>query len=468
MEKMPVSKYVSLKRKQMNLTQKDLAERLYYTPQALSRFESLDSAFPLDQVDALCKALDCSLDELFLRQLDNTHYAPLPFSLDDLGGYLTAHRRFRGISQEDMAEACGISGRSLRNYENGKSRISLQTLDAFCFNLGILPSELSKSLESKPEPEPISKKRKWIPIASIGAVAALVIAFVSIFLTNILKPAPTMENSTSLATSSSPSSSESISITSQAEPSSSDTMGRYGLEIHEGVPNFLAISYPRNVFTAIGDKIVITLTDAYDETTVNLKRRGDWEVSPAPFSPTFELSCARVGPNKIEMTLVSAQNGEGAPLNIFLFDTWHYGLGFFFYRTDETVYIPSDTDHRFPINGGKVHCDFKSEVNVDLKQNNWVQYEVTPLYNGLVHPWDEGVIPEYSHGSFHAATSRFSSHNYPETIYSGSVFGEKPKIEIPVSIEVDDIFIYGYVWVGENQETAHHYCLDPLHIHILR
>ena len=105
MEKGRISKYLSEKRKQRGLTQKDLAELLFYTPQALSRFEALDSAFSLSQADALRKALDCSLDDIFLRKLDDAHYEPSPFEIEQLGKLLSDTRKRKQVNQDVIASS---------------------------------------------------------------------------------------------------------------------------------------------------------------------------------------------------------------------------------------------------------------------------------------------------------------------------------------------------------------------------
>lgn len=470
MEKMPLSKYVAEKRKRRNLTQKELAELLYYTPQALSRFESVDSAFPLDQADALCKALDCSLDEVVRRQIEDTHYAPLPFELSELGGYLSAQRRYRDISQEEMAAECDVSTRSLRNYESGKSMISLQTLDVFCSKLGILPSELSKPLEV-PQEMPPKRRRRWILPFSLTGVGAILIVLVVVLVVNYMRPipvddlSPTSLNVGPMSNSIYSEDSEPIVITSEVESSSDDGIGKYGLEIHEGVPNFLQVSYPTNRFTKIGEAIVITLSDAYDETTVQLKNRGEWDIQPVLRNNSMEFSFERVGPNRIEMKLLAGENGGGTPLNISLYDAWHYNLGFFYYRTEEPVYLEKDVDHAFPVNGGKVHCDLKSEVNVRLSDSPYVQLMCNASYNGLYNTWSEECIPIYTWGAYYHATCRFGSHNWSTTNYYE---GNKGKIEIPTAIEVDDVYVYGMLVLTEDLSSPKYYSLEPLHIHILR
>jgi|GEM_PF-3989073 len=467
---MPLSKYVAEKRKRRNLTQKELAELLYYTPQALSRFESVDSAFPLDQADALCKALDCCLDEVVRRQIEDTHYAPLPFELSELGEYLSAQRRFRSISQEEMAEECDISTRSLRNYESGKSMISLQTLDVFCSKLGILPSELSKPLEVSQQMPP-RQRRRWILPFSLTGVGAILIVLVVVLVVNYMRPMPVDDpSSTSLSVDSMPNSiysedSEPIVITSEVESSSEDHIGKYGLEIHAGVPNFLQVSYPTNRFTKIGEAIVITLSDAYDETTVHLNKRDEWDIQPVLKNNSMEFSFERVGPNQIEMKLLAGENGGGTPLNISLYDAWHYNLGFFYYRTEEPVYLEKDVDHAFPVDGGKVHCDLKSEVNVRLSDSPYVQFMLNASYNGLYNTWSEECVPYYIWGVYYHATCRFSSHNWPATLSS---VGNKGRIELPKSIEVNDVYIYGMLQVAEDISSPKRYSLEPLHIHILR
>ena len=463
MEKIALSKYVAAKRKLAGLTQKDLAELLFYTPQAMSRFESLDSAFPINQADALCQALDCSLDEVFLRQMDDTHYAPLPFDLDEVGTLLSEARKQKGFTQEQMADACNLTTRSLRNYESGKSHISLQTLECFCEALGILPSGLKQTVtEVVPVAAP-TKKRRWVPL--VAALSAATVAAATIGITFALLP---KADSTPISSPSEPSinadsglnQNPPIEITSEALSSEDDGIGKYGFEIRPGMPNFLKLSYEKDHFDSIGDSIVITLSDAYEETYVNLFPMPDLMISPVDTEGVFAVDMEVVAADQIAITLISARNGEGSSLNLLFQDDWFYFMGFFYYREETPVYIPSDVDHLFPINGGKVHCDLKTEVNFVLSDSQWLSFQINLFYDGIYVPFDEGIEPGYMLGTACLTTCRFASHNWAFALADHA-------IKIPEMVEVDNQMVLAWVRVvGETGE--YWYALDPLVIHIIR
>ncbi len=461
MEKIALSKYVAAKRKQVGLSQKDLAELLFYTPQAMSRFESVDSAFPINQADALCQALDCSLDEVFLRQMDDTHYAPLPFDLDEVGALLSEARKQKGLTQEQMAYACNLTTRSLRNYESSKSHVSLQTLEAFCEVLNILPSGLKVvPVEAEAAPvAPAPRKRVWIPIVS-ALSAASIIAGIAITFALLPKnvPGPTA-SSDPLAASLAPAPGP-IEITSQAMQESVDTIGKYGLDIVPGKPNFLKVSYEKNEFSSIGDSILITLSDAYEETYIDLLSYSDIMAFPVDSGGELSFDMQVVDANQLSLTLLSARNGEGSAINLFLEEDWFYSLGFFYYREETPVYIPSDVDHLFPINGGKVHCDLKSEVNVVLGDTQWLSFQINLFYNEMYVPFDEGIEPGYMLGTACLSTCRFASHNWS--------FGLADRaIKIPEMVEIDNQLVVAWVKVvGETED--YWYALDPLLIRIIK
>ena len=447
MEKCRLSKYVAEKRKLVGLSQKELAELLFYTPQALSRFEALDSAFPLSQADALCKALDCSLDDIYLRNLDDTHYRPLPFDVEELGGLLSECRKRKEISQEDMASSCDVSARSLRNYESGKGSISLQFLDSFCTKVGLLPSELAIKVE---EPQavvqpPAPKRRLWIPIASLSSLVAVVVALV---LTFILLP---KNNPVS------PGGNPNESTVSQAQSSS----GKYGLPIEEGLPNFLTIECDRHAFNSIGDVIVITLVDPYDQNPILLLSDNNFIVTPSnEYSADFAIDYAMIQQNQVAISLKSARNGEGTNLNIYVGNDWYYSLGYFYYRTAQPAYIPGDTNHEYPINGGKVLCNDKSKVEIMPTVSQTVNFEATATNGDTVVNFDEEHKPIYRFTAGALETTRIDSHDYPCTI-------DGNQIHIPTKIEIDNVLVLGWVKVEDNQ-GEYWYFLDPLVINLAK
>ena len=447
MEKGRISKYVSEKRKQRGLTQKDLAELLFYTPQALSRFEALDSAFPLSQADALCKALDCSLDDIYLRKLDDTHYEPLPFEVEQLGGLLSDIRKRKQISQDDIASSCNVSTRSLRNYETGKGNISLQFLDAFCSAVGLLPSELSVK-EEEPAPvtiQPEPKRRLWIPAVSILSLLGVVVALV---LTFILVP---KNNQVPLGEQSSTSTiSEAQSMT-----------GKYGLPIEIGMPNFLEIQCNRHYFSSIGDTIMLTFADPYDPNPITLNNDQSYIISLSDeYSSGMVIDYTMISQNQVAITLKSARNGQGSFINLFVGSDWYYSLGFFYYRTNDPVYIPSDTGHFYPINGGKVLSDSKGEVDLRVATNQSVAFEGAATNNGSKVNFDGNNKPIYSFAPGGLEVTRIESHDYKCVI-------EYNHIKVPKEIEIDNVLVLGWLKVADNQ-GEYWYFLDPLVIRVVK
>ena len=172
---MKLSEYVAARRKQLGKTQKDLADALSYTQQALSRFESKDSALPLSSLPALCRFLDCSYDDLFLRNETNPRYKEEPFDSLYLGSALANLRAEAHLTQEEMAKRCDLSSRAIGQYENGIAEPSVQTMERWCAVCECKPSELFKLAASKVPPPPritAYKKRRtglWAGLAVAGA-----------------------------------------------------------------------------------------------------------------------------------------------------------------------------------------------------------------------------------------------------------------------------------------------------------
>ena len=475
MKKEALSKYVAYKRKDLGLTQKDLAALLSYTPQAVSRFESVNSAFPLAFSDSLCRALDCSLDDLFLRTREITRYAPLPFSLDEIGNLLEEKRKERGLDQESIASACGITSRSLRNYETGKGSVSLQFLDIFCETLSIKPSDLAKKEPPKPEPLPIvpprTRRSFFVPSLTGAAAFAAAALIMAIFLvpsgqTHSLVESPLSsiqesETITAKEVESSPASSFAFSSVVQASPEE-PPIGKYGLEIHPGVPNFLKIQYDKNEFERPGDKIELNLSDAYDNIDFDLTKDRDLDVQGLVSG--FSFSYEAISKNQLGLTLLEGHNGEGTALNIRIGGYWFYNVGFFFVHNNDPVYLPSDTEHLFPINRGTVNADFETKIKVNLNDTNYVAYQMTLFHGEEIQSFDEGINPSYMIGEAFPVISRSQSHNFSLTFVS-DVGGEY--VAIPKPIEVDVFMITGWVEVvGESGN--YYYALEPLTVQIVR
>ena len=173
MERTSFAEYVILRRKALGKSQRSLAEVLNYSPQAISRFESVDSSFPLDLLPTLCQFLDCSLDDIFRRREFGTSYEEPNLLKDEALGLRMAEIRIEaGKSQDDIAELCGISVRSIHNYERGKAAPSYQTLErwARCCGKNIAAFDAANA------PLYVTKRRHAIPRPVLVSIIAVLVA----------------------------------------------------------------------------------------------------------------------------------------------------------------------------------------------------------------------------------------------------------------------------------------------------
>ena len=56
---------------------------------------------------------------------------------ENLGRRIRNERRLRGFSQKDLGKAIGVTFQQIQKYENGKNRISVETLEKMCRFLAI-------------------------------------------------------------------------------------------------------------------------------------------------------------------------------------------------------------------------------------------------------------------------------------------------------------------------------------------
>jgi transcriptional regulator with XRE-family HTH domain len=168
--------FVARRRKELGLTQQDIAASLGYTVQAISRFEKGQSKMDLASLPALANALGLSLDDL-LHENDNHQGIPcsIAFNGATLAANLVYLRNKEGLTQEAAASIGGVSKRSLANYEKGLSRPSLGSLLLYLDHYGVTADDLF-GVRLAPVLVPQSKKRIKplfivIPLIAVFALA---------------------------------------------------------------------------------------------------------------------------------------------------------------------------------------------------------------------------------------------------------------------------------------------------------
>ncbi|MBQ2070162.1 MAG: helix-turn-helix transcriptional regulator, partial [Bacilli bacterium] len=179
MQKESLGRYIASVRKKKGKTQKDLADALAYTPQAISKFEIGDGSLPLDIVISVCEYLDISLDSLFLREEEPKPFDNSVKNLSGLGDKLKAIREDNRLSQDDWGNRLGISPKTIRKYEKDEQLPSFLAFEAYCEQKGVLPSAILLSQQGI-SAKPIKKKPTRLVIISAIAAAVAVSAGVGI------------------------------------------------------------------------------------------------------------------------------------------------------------------------------------------------------------------------------------------------------------------------------------------------
>jgi transcriptional regulator with XRE-family HTH domain len=173
--------YVAERRRSLNLRQSDLADKLGYSTQAISKFEGLESQISLSVVPDLCNLLGESIDDFFLRTSEPVR--PLnpnkPIDQKLLSSNLAVFRENQGMTLVQESQAIGIAKNTLISYEKGSSLPTLDAMDRFFVYAKVTPSSfLYERLPAKGSTAPLRSKKPLIAIfssiiglAMVGGVA---------------------------------------------------------------------------------------------------------------------------------------------------------------------------------------------------------------------------------------------------------------------------------------------------------
>lgn len=123
------------------MSQAELAEKVFLSPQAVSSIERTSSSLSIDNALRFCEALDITLEDLLERRIDPNR-KPTPFDRDSLPSKLEAARLQKNLTRKEIAQKTGLSEKSIRNYETGKQVPSIQYLESLLGILGIGFSDL--------------------------------------------------------------------------------------------------------------------------------------------------------------------------------------------------------------------------------------------------------------------------------------------------------------------------------------
>ena len=322
MEKMRFCQYVARRRQALGKSQKQLAEELSYTPQAISRFESLNSGFPLQFIPNLCSSLDCSILDLSSRNLSNPKYGAIePTFLDHLHEKIAKAREKDGRTQKELSESINITERSLRKYEKGESLPSFQVLESIADYLNVpLDTFFKKDEPQAPlstiPPESIESKKKinlrfaWV----FGSLAFLLIAF-SISIPVAINALNNNNRNAYVDAQ--------IGETSTVEVSSSNK-GDEPLE----APLRYSFSQNKNAFESINDQVLLTID--YDDSTAYGDVLNNGHPAKVEFSKEYEtfvrLQYEIIDAHHISVTLKNSTRAIFLPLSIIIDEEYFDGI----------------------------------------------------------------------------------------------------------------------------------------------
>ena len=353
--KISLARYIRLRREALGKSQQALADELYYTQQAISRFESIAETFPYANLDAICRALDCSPDDLYTRNLNDPRYSALAIGEGELGETLKRMREKENLSQKEFAERLGVTERSLRNYESGATLPSWKVVEALCDAFGLLPSGLVDKEKPAPIPPAPTKKK---PILW-GAVALSILLAASTATVPILL---TMRSGTRNYAGNGATVSDSV---DESETAPAMTIISYSVE--EGEPALMAAQCERTAFTALGQTSVIRI---YDPTSrmdlsseyislnvINMSGDGadfSYSVVEGEEQGTFIFTLNSAAPGTM-WCFGASVSSKGA------FDPFGYGR----YNPGEAVSVPSGPDKLYFVKEAKLLCNGSSEVHAE-------------------------------------------------------------------------------------------------------
>lgn len=227
------------RRKELGLSQGDVAKALGYTPQAVSKFEKTGSSLPITVLPALSKLLKLPIDALFGYKSPKNEVTDYP-AIDPLviSNNLHQLRETKKITLKEAAKELDISSRSLISYEDGSSMMGTATLELALNLYNVKPSEICYKKKNVISSTPLSLKQKpWGIIVGTTAVCVAIACAIAIPLSiqNLKSKTDSSESSfvssgtssfggiTSSSTTSSNSASSSLTSSSSSEESSSSS-----------------------------------------------------------------------------------------------------------------------------------------------------------------------------------------------------------------------------------------------------
>ena len=125
-----IGKKITYIRHKRNMSIEELADKVGITPLQLEDMESgINRGFNPELMKRFCEVLN----------VDDTYFLDMIEPIDNIGENIKSLRKMNELSLNELAEELHVSTDKLKNYENGKEQIPLDTLDklASIFNISV-------------------------------------------------------------------------------------------------------------------------------------------------------------------------------------------------------------------------------------------------------------------------------------------------------------------------------------------
>lgn len=187
--------YIKERRKEVNLTQQDLADKLHLTSQSISFYENDKVSVPLNLVGDFANILNVDLTSfLNLKEEKNNDSADFnKFNSAKFAEYLAFLRKDKKLTLNTLSKLIGISVKKLSYFETDKSSPSIEefiTLATF-YNLSyeelyfLIDKEEPKQEKENNiinEPQIIESKKDQVVVSNKKAIIAISVTLLILFL----------------------------------------------------------------------------------------------------------------------------------------------------------------------------------------------------------------------------------------------------------------------------------------------
>ncbi|MDY6391442.1 MAG: helix-turn-helix transcriptional regulator [Bacilli bacterium] len=365
------SSYIAALRKSRGLTQRELGEQLGFTPQGISRFESLDSGFDLSLLSKLLQILNISLSDVEERKKEGTHYTDFDFDLNALPRRIKSRRLAARLSQSELASKIGSTSRSIRSYENGESLPSYQSLEKIAEACGCLVADFFVDLplqeetdvsssEETPQTEktpilvsapiPLWKRKSFLFSALGGLLTVSIAVATPLAIRNLSSPGDDKPSSSFIhpstsedSLSPSPSSSETPSSSEGPISSSEEPISSSKSQFQPHHPAYLEAEVSTHELTYVGQTVNVRLYDPDGIFSFEDLAPEDCVLYPADgiFGgvKALEFSIESLGKGCFTVTLISGRTGAMELFGATVRGIGYYNFFYLHYITGEQVTI---------------------------------------------------------------------------------------------------------------------------------